>query len=140
MTAGLPGTGIGGLFYLLLVAWMPFRELYLLVRGRSNPQRWRAIGFYTSLMVAIVVTTYFEAWLISHAVVSVATNLHLPVPGNGQGYRLLASTTIFLSLGSLMGVLLSVHVLRLALWLISRKPSLRPMVSGSMAGTAAAAQ
>lgn len=139
MTAGLPGTGIGGLFYLLLVAWMPFRELYLLVRGRSNPQRWRAIGFFASLMVSIVVTTYLEAWLISQAVIGVATKLHLPVPGNGQGYRLLASTTIFLSLGSLVGVLLSVHAVRLALWLISRRPSLRPMV-GPMAGTAAAAQ
>jgi hypothetical protein len=140
MTAGLPGTGIGGLYYLLLVFWMPCRELYLLARGRSNPQRWRAIGVFASMTAAIIVTTYAEAWLISQAVVRLATSLHLPVPGNGQGYRLLVSTTIFLSLGSLMGVLLSVHALRLALWLISRKPSLRPMVGGSMAGTAAAAQ
>jgi hypothetical protein len=138
MTAGLPGTGIGGLYYLLLVFWMPCRELYLLARGRSSPQRWRAIGFYASMTAAIILTTYLEAWLIGQAVIRVATNLHLPIPGNGQGYRLLATTTIFLSLGSLVGVLLGVHALRLALWLISRKPSLRPMVGGSMAGTAAA--
>ena len=139
MTAGLPGTGIGGLFYLLLVFWMPCRELYLLCRGRSNPQRWRAIGFYLALTVSIIVTTYAEAWLISKAVTGIAMWLHLPVPGNGHGYRILAGMSILMSLGSLVAVLVAVHVIRLAMWLNRRKPSLRPMVSGPMAGTAAAA-
>jgi nicotinamide riboside transporter PnuC len=140
MTAGLPGTGIGGLFYLMLVFWMPCRELYQLCRGRSSPQRWRAIGFYLALTAGIVILTYVEAWLISRAVTNVAVSLHLPVPGNGQGYRVLAGMSILMSLGSLAAVLLSVHVLRLVMWLNRRKPSLRPMVTGPMAGTAAAAQ
>jgi hypothetical protein len=140
MTAGLPGTGIGGLFYLLLVFWMPCRELYLLCRGRSSPQRWRAIGFYLSLTVGIVVFTYVEAWLLSRAVTHVAMGLGLPVPGNGQGYRVLAAMSIVMSLGSLAAVLLSVHVVRLVMWLNRRKLSLRPMITGPMTGTAAAAQ
>jgi hypothetical protein len=140
MTAGLPGTGIGGLFYLLLVFWMPCRELYHVCRGRSTPQRWRAIGFYLALTAGIVILTYGEAWLISKAVTHVAVGLGLPVPGNGQGYRILAGMSILMSLGSLVAVVLSVHVLRLVMWLNRRKPSLRPMVTGPMAGTAAAAQ
>jgi hypothetical protein len=40
MFAGLPGTGIGGIFYLLLTIWMPFNELYLTLTGRSSVARW----------------------------------------------------------------------------------------------------
>lgn len=138
MTAGLPGTGIGGLFYLLLVFWMPCRELYRLCRGRSSVQRWRAIAFYLALTVAIIATTYGEAWLISKAVTAIAANLHLPVPGNGQGYRILAGMAILMSLGSLVTVLLSVHVIRLVMRLNRRnKSNLRPMVASPMTGTTA---
>lgn len=44
MVVGLPGTGIGGLFYLCLALWMPIHEAYLLARGRSSLERWRFIG------------------------------------------------------------------------------------------------
>lgn len=140
MTAGLPGTGIGGLFYLLLVFWMPCRELYLLCRRRSNPQRWRDIAFYASLTLAIVVTTWGEAWLLSQMLTKAATAIGVLKPGTGQGYRVLAGVSILLSFGSLMGVLLSVHALRAALWLNRRKQTLRRMVTGPVAGAAAAAQ
>lgn len=40
MFAGLPGTGIGGIFYLLLTLWMPFNELRLTLEGRSSRERW----------------------------------------------------------------------------------------------------
>jgi hypothetical protein len=140
MTAGLPGTGIGGLFYLLLVCWMPCRELYLLCRGRSNLQRWRDIAFYGSVTVGIVVTTWGEAWLLSQMLTRAATAIGVLKPGMGHGYQVLAAVSILLSFGSLVAVLLSVHVLRAALWLNRRKPTLRRMVTGPVAGPAAAAQ
>jgi hypothetical protein len=40
MFAGLPGTGIGGIFYLLLTLWMPINELYRTLEGRSSVARW----------------------------------------------------------------------------------------------------
>jgi len=40
MNAGLPGAGIGGVFYLVLALFMPFLELYKTIRGESNLQRW----------------------------------------------------------------------------------------------------
>ena len=43
MNAGLPGTGLGGVFYLLLALLMPVRELYLTVRGRSSRERWALV-------------------------------------------------------------------------------------------------
>lgn len=112
MTAGLPGTGIGGLFYLLLVFWMPCRELYLLVQGKSSAKRWRAISFYFALTAAIIVTTYAEAWALSQVVTRIARGLGITL-AQGQGYHLLAATSIIMSLGSLVAVLLAVQALRL---------------------------
>lgn len=40
MNAGLPGTGIGGVFYLLSALLMPFYEVVKMVRGESSWQRW----------------------------------------------------------------------------------------------------
>ena len=51
--AGLPGTGLGGLFYLLLAFWMPVAELVATVRGRSSLERWRLVGAQFALACAI---------------------------------------------------------------------------------------
>ncbi|MDN4161685.1 hypothetical protein [Nocardioides abyssi] len=55
MTAGLPGTGLGGLLYVLLALLMPLRELYLTARGRSSRERWRVVGRQASIALAVVV-------------------------------------------------------------------------------------
>lgn len=44
MFAGLPGVGVGTLFYVLTAFWMPLREIVPLLRGRSSAERWRQIG------------------------------------------------------------------------------------------------
>ena len=45
MTAGMPGTGIGGLFYLLSALLMPLRELWRLVASggtyRPDVRAWQ---------------------------------------------------------------------------------------------------
>lgn len=121
MTAGLPGTGIGGLFYLLLVFWMPCREIYLLCCGKSSMQRWRAIGFFLAMTAAIIVTTWGEAWILSKAVMSIAQKIGHPL-AQGQAYHLLAGTSIIMSLGSLTAVLLTVQALRLIMrWRDNRR-------------------
>jgi hypothetical protein len=40
MNAGLPGTGIGGVFYLLSALLMPFFEVVRTLRGNSSWSRW----------------------------------------------------------------------------------------------------
>lgn len=55
MNAGLPGTGLGGLFYLVLALLMPVRELYLTARGRSSRQRWRLV--LQQLLIAAAILT-----------------------------------------------------------------------------------
>ena len=36
MNVGLPGTGVGGVFYVLLVAWLPARELWLTLNAGGD--------------------------------------------------------------------------------------------------------
>jgi hypothetical protein len=52
--AGLPGTGLGGLFYVLLALWMPVAELHATLSGRSSRARWRLVGTQFLLACGIV--------------------------------------------------------------------------------------
>lgn len=61
MFAGLPGTGLGGLFYALLILLMPLRELWL--RGRQG--RWRFIARQWALLGGILLGLSLEAWLLA---------------------------------------------------------------------------
>jgi hypothetical protein len=64
MTAGLPGAGIGGLFYFCLVLMMPLREIYLTALGRSSRARWKMVAFQYAMVGGIFVALWAEAWLI----------------------------------------------------------------------------
>ncbi|MDX6583895.1 MAG: hypothetical protein QOI10_3079 [Solirubrobacterales bacterium] len=57
MAAGLPGLGLGGLFFVLSALLAPVVELYRTAQGRSSAGAWRQVGrqFAIALvMVAIV--------------------------------------------------------------------------------------
>jgi len=55
--AGLPGTGLGGLFYILLAFWMPVAELHRTLQGRSSRARWRQVGAQFAIACGIVAAT-----------------------------------------------------------------------------------
>jgi hypothetical protein len=61
VVVGFPGTGIGGLFYLLLAMVMPFCELYQLSRGRSSWRRWRAVAIEFAYALGILGAMAFAA-------------------------------------------------------------------------------
>lgn len=69
MFAGLPGIGVGTLFYVLTALWMPFRELAFLVRGESNWRRWRLIGtqflFATGIIASIAAAERLVLWWVT---------------------------------------------------------------------------
>ena len=54
MSAGLPGLGLGGLFFILSALLAPFVELVRTVRGRSSVAAWRAVGRQFALAMAMV--------------------------------------------------------------------------------------
>ena len=54
MNAGLPGTGIGGVFYLLSALLMPFFELIQTLRGRSSWSRWALLFKQLAMAAGII--------------------------------------------------------------------------------------
>jgi hypothetical protein len=70
VNAGLPGAGIGGLFYVLSALWMPFRELALTVSGRSSLRRWGAVGRQVALAAAVVTAVWSIGWGFDVALVA----------------------------------------------------------------------
>ena len=65
MTVGLPGAGIGGLFYLLAGLLMPVREAWLTMTGRSTRRRWRTVLQQFSIAGGIAGGTYASGWALA---------------------------------------------------------------------------
>jgi hypothetical protein len=132
VTAGLPGIGIGGLFFLLSAIFMPVAEVYRTARGRSNAGQWK-----------LVARQFVMAWVIIFAVervlwiVKVITALVLSPPasdgsggaGTASVLRDLPTTAlpvvpILVTLACLSLVLASSYVMRL--WYARRDSNPRP--------------
>jgi hypothetical protein len=64
MTAGLPGSGIGGLFYLLTALLMPLHELGMALKGASSPQRRRVVAFQSTIALGIVLMVWATGWAL----------------------------------------------------------------------------
>ncbi len=64
MTAGLPGTGVGGLFYMLCGIVMPFREAYRAVRGKSDARSRRLVAYQTLMALGVVAGIWATGWLL----------------------------------------------------------------------------
>ena len=117
MFAGLPGIGVGTLFYVLMAVWMPFREMPRVFAGKSSVAQWQLIArqlFYASGIVATVMfAERLLLWILGQSKVapfSPAAFLHGEL-GARAGDSLLAAP-IIASLLLLGGVLLFVEVLR----------------------------
>jgi hypothetical protein len=118
MFAGLPGIGVGTLFYVLMAVWMPFREMPRVFAGKSSLAQWQLIARQLFYAAGIVSTVMFAErmllWIIDHsqtAPFSPAAFLHEEL-GVRAGDSLLAAP-ITASLLLLAGVLLFVEVARL---------------------------
>jgi hypothetical protein len=117
MFAGLPGIGIGTLFYVVIALCMPVVEVVKVVQGTSSVARWRligrqvlhALGIVLSIMIAERLLMYLlgqagpeslnPARLLNRELMSRAPQSFLAAP----------MTASLLVLG---GVLLTVEVLR----------------------------
>ena len=54
MTAGLPGFGLGGVFFIISALLAPFGELINTARGRSSRARWVSVGRQHVMAVAMI--------------------------------------------------------------------------------------
>ena len=118
MFAGLPGFGVGTLFYVVVAFWMPIRELPRVANGTSSLARWRLIVqqlFYAcGIVVTIMMAERLLMWVLGQSgpqPFSPAVLLTGQLEGRAPGSILAAPITV--SLLMLAGVVLSVEVLRL---------------------------
>ena len=121
MTVGMPGTGIGGMFYLLSALATPLSEAFRRMRrgaAEGDAGGWRPVAGQTALAAGILAGMWATGWLLGvalHAAHSVGRLLAGPPPSNA-----LRTAALLLSFGTLAAVLLGVELLRL--WLHRRAP------------------
>lgn len=110
---GIPGTGLGGIFYGLLILWMSMRELVLTLRRQTCGARWRRVGWFSALLGAIVVVFWLEVWLLKKLILlwHEAMGATAPVLALGALVPALALAPFVI----LATLLLGMHGLRLAL-------------------------
>ena len=109
MSAGLPGLGLGGLFFVLSALLAPLVELIRTARGRSSVAAWRSVGRQFALaltMVAAVVLTFRLFYALTDA-----TGLAGPL--SDRSPTLLALRAIGITLGLLASVLAAAKAMQL---------------------------
>jgi hypothetical protein len=123
MTAGIPGAGIGGLFYLGSTILLPVRNLVRRLRGRSSTAGWREQAFIVLLTGGILGALWMTGRLLMLSVPrQVLTRGGLSNPASGGVSATVVSLATFaVAVGTLLGVLLLVEAARLAqAWSMAR--------------------
>lgn len=117
MFAGLPGIGVGTLFYVMMAFWMPLREIPRVFQGTSSLATWKLIVqqmFYAAGIVATVMgAEKIMLWALGESraqPLSPATWVHAELGARATGSFLAAPITASFLL--LVGVLLAVELLR----------------------------
>jgi hypothetical protein len=134
MTVGLPGTGIGGIFYLLLAICMPAKEFISTIKGKTTLKRWCFIALQLSFVIGVITAIWGEVWLLNGMLIW--TWKYLKVNGpllmaeqSFDNTKILACASAYMSFISLAFVITLTHVVRLIVrWSHSRKHSAKPVL------------
>ena len=119
MTAGLPGVGIGGIFYLVSALLMPVRSLIAVLRGRADEARWpmalRQAALAGGILGALWLTGLALGWVIVHLVPEGTRIIATGGRSAGEVRNVVRTGALALSLGTLGVVLALVQGLRVVL-------------------------
>jgi len=114
VNVGLPGTGIGGLFYLLAALLLPLLELRRTVRGRSSLRRWGQVIRQALIALGIILAIWATTW-VGGQVLSVGLSPklmaggHVRIVGRRTPNVLQVAPTV-LTLLTLGGVVLAIEL------------------------------
>ena len=119
MTAGLPGVGIGGIFYLVSALLMPVRSLGAVALGRADEVRWSTALRQAGLAALILAVLWLTGWALGWIVVHLVPEATRIVTSGGRPAvevrSVVRTSALVLSLGTLSAVLALVQVLRIVL-------------------------
>jgi hypothetical protein len=115
MTAGLPGAGIGGLFYLASALFMPVRSLVLTARGRGAEARWPLALRQSSIAAGVLLALWGTGRTLEAMMLGARVQPSGGIAGSvmaGAPARALGPYALAISIGTLVAVLLAVQVAR----------------------------
>jgi hypothetical protein len=144
MFAGLPGIGVGTLFYVLAALWMPVREAVRLLRGDVCLKRWRLVviqlAFAISIVASIAIADRVLALMLSDGSVQAVTPARLI----NEGFAVRApesfwAAPVFASLLLLVGVLVLTEVARAVVLVASGRSTVTAVLFRYKPGIPAAA-
>jgi len=113
MTVGVPGTGIGGMFYVVSALALPLRQAYRSFRRRPSAGGWRVVAALTAMAGAILGAIWMTGWLIGIAIAASASVVRPPPLLGAHPGNVLRTAALVLSAATLAAVLLGVELLRL---------------------------
>lgn len=119
MNPGLPGTGIGGLFYIMTALWMPICEIWRRSRGDVTG-RWSLVAKQFAIALGVLAAMSGVFWALDSAVILHEAAQH--AAGRAQAMRSLRFSALLTTAGVLLSLLSAVHLTRLFFWLRSVRP------------------
>ena len=117
MAAGIPGVGIGGLFYLVSAVALPLRSAWRRARGVPDTLTTRELGGHLVIAGGIVAGIWVAGWLLVLALPGVVTPGAASGASNGsawRGHSVIRVATIAAGFITLALVLAGVEISRLA--------------------------
>ena len=113
MSVGLPGSGIGGVFYLLSALWMPVHSVQRSVTGGAPKvrQAFQQVLLAITIITMLWLTGATLEWVIAAAQPG-SSLAAVGSPEAGGVPQVLRAASLALTLGTLAFVLLCVQILR----------------------------
>lgn len=123
MIAGLPGTGLGGLFYILGALWMPVQSLTRRMRGQRDVS-WRLVARQSGIAIGVLAVLWLTGWGLGYLIVT--AGLVGPSTGGSATVTEVSSVVRWIGVASTVGllviVLAGVQLLRLVAVRTERPP------------------
>jgi hypothetical protein len=108
MTAGVPGSGIGGTFYLLSALLMPVQESVAICRGTSSRASREAVVRQIINAVGVLSGVWLTGWFISRSVKVVSASIN---PSQQRVLAVISWSNLVCGMVTLLAVFLLVQVL-----------------------------
>ena len=118
MTPGIPGAGIGGLFYVASSLVLGVRHGWRRLRQQTGSGEWRGVSQLMLLAVGIAVGVWIAGWLVGLFVSPDLQRLSRPgspglLNGNIQVHNALRIAAVVAGVGTLVLVMLGVELTRI---------------------------
>ena len=133
MNVGLPGAGIGGLFYIVCALVMPVKEVFLTLRRPEHRFRYRLVLVPPGIAVGIVAGIVIVHRTINYVF---GFDLSLSVPIGSAGVTYVSLLPVLIGSGLLLCMLSLVRIA--AFFSAPGRSSREPRVSGSRQRSASA--